>query len=39
MARALVGVVMGSDSDYEAMEPCLKYLEQLGIPYPPPEKQ
>jgi len=33
MARALVGVVMGSDSDYEAMEPCLKYLEQLGIPW------
>ena len=31
MARALVGVVMGSDSDYEAMEPCLKFLEQLGI--------
>jgi len=33
MARALVGVVMGSDSDYEAMEPCLKYLEQLRIPW------
>lgn len=31
MARALVGVVMGSDSDYEAMEPCLKYLDQLGV--------
>lgn len=27
----VVGVVMGSDSDYEAMEPCLKYLDQLGV--------
>jgi len=31
MARVLVGVVMGSDRDYEAMEPCLKYLDQLGV--------
>ncbi|RLC72455.1 MAG: 5-(carboxyamino)imidazole ribonucleotide mutase, partial [Chloroflexi bacterium] len=30
---ALVGVVLGSRSDAEAIQPALKVLEQLGIEY------
>lgn len=33
MAKPRVGIVLGSDSDYEAMEPCLKYLDRLGVPW------
>lgn len=33
LRMALVGVVLGSRSDAEAMEPALKVLEQLGIKY------
>ncbi len=29
----LVGVVMGSDSDAEKMQPCLETLTEFGIPY------
>ena len=28
-----VGIVMGSDSDLDAMRPCAKMLEEFGIPY------
>ncbi len=31
--KAQVGIVMGSDSDLEALEPCLKVLEEFGIGY------
>lgn len=31
--KALVSVVMGSDSDYPAMASCLEQLEQFGIPH------
>ena len=35
MAKAtpLVGIIMGSESDMPAMEPCMKQLEEFGIPY------
>lgn len=29
----LVGIIMGSESDMPAMEPCMKQLDDLGIPY------
>lgn len=29
----VVGVIMGSESDMPAMEPCMKQLEEFGIPY------
>lgn len=29
----LVGIIMGSESDMPAMEPCMKQLEEFGIPY------
>lgn len=32
-ATPLVGIIMGSDSDMPAMEPCMKQLEEFGIPY------
>lgn len=31
--KPLVAVMMGSDSDYEAMIPCLTTLEEFGVPY------
>lgn len=31
--KALVSVVMGSDSDWKQMKPCCQLLDQLGIPY------
>jgi len=31
--KPVVGVVMGSDSDLETMERCLKQLDELGIPW------
>lgn len=32
-AKALVGIIMGSESDMPAMEPCMKQLEEFGIPF------
>ncbi|MCL1798677.1 MAG: 5-(carboxyamino)imidazole ribonucleotide mutase [Eggerthellaceae bacterium] len=29
----LVGIIMGSESDMPAMEPCMKQLDDFGIPY------
>ena len=29
----LVGIIMGSQSDMAAMEPCMQQLDELGIPY------
>lgn len=29
----LVGIIMGSESDMPAMEPCMKQLEEFGIPF------
>ncbi|WP_251212377.1 5-(carboxyamino)imidazole ribonucleotide mutase [Adlercreutzia murintestinalis] len=31
--QPLVGIIMGSQSDMPAMEPCMAQLEELGIPY------
>ena len=31
--KALVGIIMGSESDMPNMEPCMKQLEEFGIPY------
>lgn len=31
--RPLVGVIMGSDSDWQAMEPAIKTLKHFGIPH------
>ena len=31
--KPLVGIVMGSDSDWETMQRCAKQLEALGVPY------
>ena len=31
--KPLVGVILGSASDLPAMEPCMKQLEEFGIPY------
>jgi len=33
MATPLVGIIMGSASDWGVMENCAKTLDQLGIPY------
>lgn len=33
MPKPLVGVIMGSESDLETMEPAAKALAELGIPY------
>lgn len=33
MAEPLVGIIMGSTSDMEAMQPCMKQLEEFDIPY------
>ena len=32
-ATPLVGIIMGSESDMPAMEPCMKQLEEFGVPY------
>ena len=32
MAKALVGIIMGSASDWETMQHCATTLEQLGVP-------
>lgn len=32
-AQPVVGIIMGSESDMPAMEPCMKQLEEFGIPY------
>lgn len=29
----LVGIIMGSESDMPAMEPCMKQLEEFGVSY------
>ena len=29
----LVGIIMGSESDMPTMEPCMKQLEEFGVPY------
>lgn len=31
--QPVVGIIMGSESDMPAMEPCMKQLEEMGIPY------
>lgn len=33
MSKPLVGVIMGSKSDWETMQNCTKTLESLGIPF------
>lgn len=33
MRKPLVGVIMGSKSDWESMEHCAKTLESLGVPH------
>ena len=33
MAKPLVGIIMGSESDMPAMEPCMAQLDEFGIPY------
>src|SRR5262245_39389087 len=33
MAQPLVGVIMGSKSDWETLAPATEMLDQLGIPY------
>ena len=32
-AAPVVGIIMGSESDMPAMEPCMKQLDEFGIPY------
>ena len=29
----VVGIIMGSESDMPAMEPCMKQLDEFGVPY------
>lgn len=29
----IVGIIMGSQSDMPSMEPCMKQLDELGVPY------
>ncbi len=29
----LVGIIMGSESDMPAMEPCMQQLDEMGVPY------
>ncbi|MGI6045382.1 MAG: 5-(carboxyamino)imidazole ribonucleotide mutase [Eggerthellaceae bacterium] len=31
--KAVVGVILGSKSDLEAMQPCMSQLEEFGVPY------
>ncbi|SMB91595.1 5-(carboxyamino)imidazole ribonucleotide mutase [Desulfonispora thiosulfatigenes DSM 11270] len=33
MAKNLVGIVMGSDSDLKIMKPCIEILKEFNIPY------
>ena len=33
METPLVGIIMGSESDMPAMEPCMAQLDEFGIPY------
>ena len=33
MANPVVGIIMGSTSDWETMQHCASTLDQLGIPY------
>lgn len=33
MANPLVGVIMGSTSDWDVMQHCTRTLDQLGVPY------
>lgn len=33
MAKAIVGVIMGSKSDWETMEHCARTLDSLGVPF------
>ena len=32
-SATIVGIIMGSESDMPAMEPCMKQLEEFGVPY------
>lgn len=32
-SKPVIGIIMGSESDMPAMEPCMKQLEEFGIPY------
>ena len=29
----VIGIIMGSESDMPAMEPCMKQLDEFGVPY------
>ena len=31
--KPVVGIIMGSESDMPAMEPCMKQLDEFGVPY------
>jgi 5-(carboxyamino)imidazole ribonucleotide mutase len=33
MAKPLVGIIMGSTSDWDTMQHCAQTLDQLGVPY------
>jgi 5-(carboxyamino)imidazole ribonucleotide mutase len=33
MTQALVGVILGSESDFEVMKGCTEQLEEFGVPY------
>ena len=33
MAQPLVGIIMGSTSDMDAMKPCMEQLDAFGVPY------
>ena len=32
-ATPVVGIIMGSESDMPAMEPCMAQLDAMGVPY------
>ena len=33
MAKPIVGIIMGSDSDYEVMQEACKVLDEFGVAY------
>ena len=32
-SKPVIGIIMGSESDMPAMEPCMKQLEEFGMAY------
>ena len=32
-ATPVIGIIMGSESDMPAMEPCMAQLDAMGVPY------